>query len=177
MTKILWFDDELDNVVVEQEIIEDEFDNLGLSVDIQAVQSLDDCLQKLAHEAYEALILDLQINLGPNADAVQQTWVGAGVYAWLRLAGDVARVEELPRLVKEKLSKVNIEPKPQNKNIPIAIVSGVAKNEVVTFIHQLNLNSDSRPILRIIDKPVDEQKFTDFIRQVAEKCQSKRKNS
>lgn len=172
MTKILWLDDEPDNIAVEQDIFEDEFDNQALAVEIEIVECLDDCLEKLASDVYEAVILDLQINLGANADAVQQTWAGAGAYAWLRLAGNVEHVEGLPDLVREKLGKKEAPPKLENQNVPIAIVSGVAKNEVVTFIRTLNLGKTARPLLQVFDKPIDHQKFTEFASQVAKQCQS-----
>lgn len=167
---ILWLDDEPDNIAVERDIIEDEFDDCGIEANVDIVKTLEECLQKLSAQTYHAVILDLQINLGPNADAVQQTWVGAGVYAWLRLSGDLTAIETLPDLVKSKLTENAFQPLSLNQNLPVAIVSGVAKSEVVTFIRDLNFGINKRPLLQVFDKPIDERKFTDFIAQVANKC-------
>ena len=172
MIKILWLDDEPDNIAVEQDIIEDEFDDAELAVTIDVVKTLEACLQRLAESAYQAVILDLQINLGANADAVQQTWAGAGVYAWIRRAGDLSDVSGLPDLVRDTLNAEALKPCEQTINAPIAIVSGVAKNDVVGFIRDLTMVSTNRPILQVFDKPIDERKFTDFIAQVVKLCRS-----
>lgn len=184
--RILWLDDDPEHLVYERYMLAEYFTEKCLQVDINIATTLDEGIEQLTTTKYDALLLDLQINLEADATAEEQTWVGAAIYIWLRLQGNWEKPDlpqslktDIPTKVFKKLAGAIDQPAAlailsHNSKAPTLVISGIAKgNNILEKSMRLVDTVTHQPYhLPILDKPIEISAFEGQILQIIRRLTS-----
>lgn len=155
--KILWLDDEPDNI---------EFIAEALMADghqVELVSAVEAAIEQLENTGYDIMLLDQQLPL-PGIDVKYENFVWAGciILRWLRGNGDT--IENAADNVKKQI-KYYIEqgqPLAANSRIPVAICSAFFDKQV---IKALKSSSTQDNHIQILLKPLDIEQIFSFIKR------------
>ena len=171
--KILWVDDEPDNLLYEKFCI--EHNTQGKRYEVVMVSSINQAVKKLNSEHYVGIILDQQIEQThiPNLSVEEISYSGASV-AWYLKNWNVFhsdkenKEKKIPHEVKTFLDNIeesrikDISCIKENSKINIAVVTSVDNKGAHKFI--MSINKTDKPAW--IKKPVNERALMTFVQSL-----------
>jgi CheY-like chemotaxis protein len=164
--RLLWLDDDhlLERFEYEIMVIEEDF---GWA--LKTATCLDDAVELLASENFDAVLLDQQFpvqqisdeNMASYAPEAQDVWMGCVLLYWLR--GKIMDIPQSPAEVSNMLIELPISPLEVNKAIPVVMLS-VANEKAVT--NALGQASKGDKGISMQGKPVDLVEIERFLSKI-----------
>jgi|GEM_PF-6541595 len=175
---ILWLEDEPERIVYELALIEEQFEQADLKVEIVAVRTISDALYQLHTKRFSLILLDQQIRLlGAAARNEDLKWAGLGVFAWMRTAGKLegaAILNNVPDIIINELEPFESLGGDFESNVKwnamqdILIVTGISMPETSDFIKTVDAlvgaqSGTKQGKTRVLYKPIDEEVFVKYL--------------